>query len=120
MSLSKIVNGVDQFYSLDRNNKIIFTNGCFDLLHQGHLHLLREAKKSGGLLIVGVNDDASVKRLKGESRPVESLKTRMQKLAALPEVDYIISFSQDTPMQLIEAIKPDVLIKGGDYKEEDI
>jgi D-beta-D-heptose 7-phosphate kinase / D-beta-D-heptose 1-phosphate adenosyltransferase len=117
MSYLKIINDLSLFLQqLDRKNKtIVFTNGCFDLLHKGHLHLLNEAKKLGDVLIVAVNDDASVKKLKGESRPIESLATRMQKLAALEIVDYVISFSEDTPLQLIEKIKPDLLVKGGDY-----
>ena len=92
-SSQKIIRDIDSFLQqLDRTNKsIIFTNGCFDLLHEGHLHLIAESKKLGDKLIVAVNDDASVKRLKGATRPVESLETRMKNLAASETVDYIIS-----------------------------
>jgi D-beta-D-heptose 7-phosphate kinase/D-beta-D-heptose 1-phosphate adenosyltransferase len=100
--------------------KIVFTNGCFDLLHKGHLQLLEEAKKLGDILIVAVNDDASVIKLKGETRPVQDINERMQQLAELSSTDLIIPFSEDTPGKLIEAIRPDVLVKGGDYKESDI
>ena len=93
----------------------VFTNGCFDLLHPGHLHLLREARKLGDLLIVGINSDASVKRLKGPGRPVQALDIRMRQLAELSEVDVIIPFEEDTPLELIRIIRPDVLVKGGDY-----
>lgn len=118
----KIISDLDTFLQQqERENQIIvFTNGCFDLLHDGHLYLLKEAKKFGGILIVAVNDDASVKRLKGITRPIESLELRMQKLAELETVDFVISFSGDTPLQLIEKIKPAVLVKGGDYKKEEI
>ncbi len=121
-SSKKIIRDIDLFLQqLDRTNKsIIFTNGCFDLLHEGHLHLIAESKKLGDKLIVAVNDDASVKRLKGATRPVESLETRMKNLAASETVDYIISFSEDTPLQIIEKIQPDVLVKGGDYKKEEV
>lgn len=122
MDHPKVITGPDAFLSsIDRKQKtIVFTNGCFDLLHPGHLHLLQEAKKAGDILVLGVNEDASVKRLKGESRPVETTELRMSKLAALKEVDYIIPFAEDTPLELIQKIRPDVLIKGGDYREEDI
>ncbi len=118
----KIISDLDTFLQQqERENQIIvFTNGCFDLLHDGHLYLLKEAKKFGGILIVAVNDDDSVKRLKGITRPIESLELRMQKLAELETVDFVISFSGDTPLQLIEKIKPAVLVKGGDYKKEEI
>ncbi|MCC6583265.1 MAG: adenylyltransferase/cytidyltransferase family protein [Chitinophagales bacterium] len=119
---SKIIHDVDAFLEhLDRNDKsIIFTNGCFDLLHEGHLHLIAESKKLGDILIVAVNDDASIQRLKGATRPIERLETRMNHLAALETVDYIISFSEDTPLQIIEKIQPDILVKGGDYKKEEV
>ncbi|MFN8282198.1 MAG: adenylyltransferase/cytidyltransferase family protein [Chitinophagales bacterium] len=119
---TKIISDLNSFLSsLDRKNKtIVFTNGCFDLLHQGHLHLLNEAKKLGDILIVAVNNDASVKQLKGETRPIENLETRLQHLSELKEVDYVISFSEETPIHLIEQIQPTVLVKGGDYKKEDV
>jgi rfaE bifunctional protein nucleotidyltransferase chain/domain len=102
------------------HEKIAFTNGCFDLLHVGHVTYLQECAKHGDFLIVGVNSDASVKRLKGPSRPINTLEDRMRVLAALESVDAIISFDQDTPLELIKALKPDVLIKGADYTIENI
>lgn len=118
----KIVSDVDLFLQLlnRKNQTIVFTNGCFDLLHEGHLHLLKEAKKLGNILIVAVNADDSIKRLKGNSRPIETLETRLNKLSKLDEVDYLISFSEDTPLHLIQKIQPDILVKGGDYKKEQI
>jgi D-glycero-beta-D-manno-heptose 1-phosphate adenylyltransferase len=98
-----------------QNEKIVFTNGCFDLLHLGHLTYLAEAKSLGTKLIVGLNADASVKRLKGEDRPVNPENTRTALLAALYFVDAVVVFEEDTPFNLITAIRPDVLVKGGDY-----
>lgn len=122
MSHPKIVQNIADFLSkIERkNNTIVFTNGCFDLLHEGHLHLLKEAKKLGTMLLVAVNEDASVQRLKGNARPIESLEIRIQKLAEISEVDYIISFSEDTPYSLIKTIQPNILVKGGDYKMEEV
>ncbi|MFC1747711.1 bifunctional D-glycero-beta-D-manno-heptose-7-phosphate kinase/D-glycero-beta-D-manno-heptose 1-phosphate adenylyltransferase HldE [Pseudomonadota bacterium] len=100
--------------------KVVMTNGCFDILHAGHVAYLEQAKKLGHRLIVAVNDDASVKRLKGEERPVNSLAQRMTVLAALESVDWVVPFSEDTPERLICKIKPNVLVKGGDYRPEDI
>lgn len=103
-----------------QGKQLVFTNGCFDILHAGHIQTLSQAKAAGDVLIVGVNDDASVARLKGPDRPVMPLYSRMAVLASLEYVDYVISFSEDTPLNLIQSIRPDVLVKGGDYKEEDI
>ena len=100
--------------------KIVFTNGCFDILHQGHIHLLSNAKSLGDVLIVGINNDASIRRLKGANRPIINLESRAVILAALEMVDYIITFSEDTPLKLIQEIQPDVLVKGGDYTLENI
>jgi rfaE bifunctional protein nucleotidyltransferase chain/domain len=102
------------------NKKLVFTNGCFDILHKGHITYLNEAKKSGDVLIVGVNSDASVKKLKGDERPVTNEQDRMFALDNLKAVDYVILFKEDTPYNLINAIRPDVLVKGGDWKVEDI
>ena len=102
------------------NHKIVFTNGCFDVLHFGHVQYLLEAKKLGDLLVVGLNSDASVRRLKGESRPINGEKERAFVLAALAFVDYVVVFEEDTPKELIEVVKPNVLVKGGDYKIENI
>ncbi|MEN9447066.1 MAG: D,D-heptose 1-phosphate adenosyltransferase / 7-phosphate kinase [Bacteroidota bacterium] len=106
--------------SIQSHQKVVFTNGCFDLLHEGHLHLLKEAKKLGAILIVGINDDASVKRLKGETRPIETLAVRIKHLEDTKIPDFIISFSEDTPLQLTEKIRPSIIVKGGDYKKEEI
>ena len=95
--------------------KIVFTNGCFDVLHFGHVHYLLEAKKLGDLLVIGLNSDDSVRRLKGPSRPINSEKERAFVLAALACVDYVTLFEEDTPEELIKVVKPDVLVKGGDY-----
>ncbi|MFO1256911.1 MAG: bifunctional D-glycero-beta-D-manno-heptose-7-phosphate kinase/D-glycero-beta-D-manno-heptose 1-phosphate adenylyltransferase HldE [Gammaproteobacteria bacterium] len=98
-----------------KGEKIVMTNGCFDILHAGHITYLEQARRLGARLIVAVNDDASVKRLKGSTRPVNILSHRMQLLAALRCVDWVVPFSEDTPQRLIEAVLPDVLVKGGDY-----
>ena len=99
---------------------IVFTNGCFDILHVGHLRTLLTAKREGDLLIVGVNSDASVKRLKGEERPINSERERAEMLAGLECVDMVIIFEEDTPMALLEELRPDVHVKGGDYSEADL
>ncbi len=106
--------------SRGRNERIIMTNGCFDVLHAGHVSYLEEAKSLGDRLIVAVNDDDSVRRLKGESRPINALEDRLLVLAGLAAVDWVVSFSEDTPARLIEKILPDVLVKGGDYRPEEI
>lgn len=103
-----------------RGEKLVMTNGCFDLLHPGHIQYLAEAKRLGDHLVVAVNSDDSVKRLKGESRPINDLQTRMDMLAALKSVDWVTSFDEDTPERLISEVLPDVLVKGGDYVEDDI
>jgi|SaaInlLV_10m_DNA_2_1039722.scaffolds.fasta_scaffold00141_29 D-beta-D-heptose 7-phosphate kinase / D-beta-D-heptose 1-phosphate adenosyltransferase len=101
-------------------SKVVFTNGCFDLLHTGHLHVLKEAKKHGDILVVALNTDASVKRFKGDSRPIKKLEERIALMAALEIVDFVTIFDQDTPYELIKFLKPDVLVKGGDYQKEEI
>jgi len=103
-----------------RGERVIMTNGCFDILHAGHVRYLQQARNMGEVLIVAVNDDDSVKKLKGEGRPVNNLENRMQLLAALEVVDWVIAFSEDTPERLICSVLPDKLVKGGDYKIEDI
>jgi D-beta-D-heptose 7-phosphate kinase/D-beta-D-heptose 1-phosphate adenosyltransferase len=103
-----------------RGERIVMTNGCFDLLHAGHVACLREARRLGDRLIVAVNDDASVTRLKGTGRPLNSLARRMAVLAGLESVDWVVAFSEDTPERLIGEIGPDVLVKGGDYRPEQI
>ncbi len=99
---------------------IVFTNGCFDLLHAGHLHLLNEAKKQGDVLVVAINTDESVKRYKGNGRPIKTLSERIKIMAAIGIVDFVVVFEQDTPKELIECLAPDVLVKGGDYDPEKI
>ncbi|MBK7226555.1 MAG: D-glycero-beta-D-manno-heptose 1-phosphate adenylyltransferase [Saprospiraceae bacterium] len=100
--------------------KIVFTNGCFDILHVGHVSYLAEAKSKGDKLIVAINEDNSVKRLKGPTRPINSTHDRMSVLAALESVDAVISFEEDTPFKLISSLLPDILVKGGDWKAEQI
>ena len=103
-----------------RKERVVMTNGCFDLLHAGHVAYLEEAKSLGDRLIVAVNDDDSVRRLKGESRPINALEDRMLVLAGLAAVDWVLPFSDDTPAALIAAVLPDVLVKGGDYRPDQI
>ena len=96
--------------------KIVFTNGCFDLIHSGHARILKQAKNLGDVLVVALNSDASVRRLKGPSRPILSLKERAELIECLKPVDYVVSFSEDTPFNIIRKIRPHILIKGGDWK----
>lgn len=103
-----------------QNRKIVFTNGCFDILHKGHVTYLEKAKKMGDVLMVGLNSDSSVKRLKGESRPINDEQARGTVLSALACIDYVVIFSDETPLKLIEVVCPDVLVKGGDYEIENI
>ena len=100
--------------------KVAFTNGCFDILHLGHLEILTKSKEFGDRLIVAVNSDASVRKLKGKERPINDFQTRSNMLASFSFVDYVVEFSDDTPKKLIQIIKPDFLIKGGDYKKKNI
>jgi D-glycero-beta-D-manno-heptose 1-phosphate adenylyltransferase len=100
--------------------QVVFTNGCFDLLHYGHIHYLAQAREEGDRLVIGLNSDASVQRLKGAGRPINPETTREFLLAALECVDLVVVFEQDTPLELIQLLRPDVLVKGGDYRPEDI
>jgi rfaE bifunctional protein nucleotidyltransferase chain/domain len=100
--------------------KIVFTNGCFDLLHSGHLQYLAQAKSLGDILMIGLNSDASTKRLKGQHRPINDEKSRALLLAALVFIDAVVLFEEDTPLELIQMVQPDVLVKGGDYVIENI
>ena len=104
----------------ERQKKIVFTNGCFDLLHKGHIDLLKKASTYGDILIVGLNSDNSVKILKGIDRPIENEITRSKKLLEISNVDFVIIFNSETPKDLIIKIMPDVLVKGGDYNKNDI
>jgi D-beta-D-heptose 7-phosphate kinase/D-beta-D-heptose 1-phosphate adenosyltransferase len=101
-----------------QGESIVMTNGCFDLLHEGHIHCLDKAKQLGSRLIVAVNSDNSVSKLKGNDRPVKSLSERMTILGALKAVDWVVSFDDDTPERLIQAVTPDVLVKGGDWQQQ--
>ena len=103
-----------------RGERIVMTNGCFDILHPGHVSYLQKARRLGDRLIIAVNDDASVKRLKGKDRPINTLDRRMAVLAALACVDWVVAFSEDTPERVICTVLPDILVKGGDYKPEDV
>lgn len=100
--------------------RVVFTNGCFDILHAGHVSYLESARKKGDVLVVGINSDSSVRRLKGRHRPVVPQARRAEVVAALESVDYVVIFPEDTPERLILALRPDVLVKGGDWKIEDI
>lgn len=117
-SFEKWIGDLEQLKS--KGKTIVFTNGCFDILHAGHISYLSKAKELGDYLIVAVNTDESVKKLKGDDRPINSLEDRMLLLSALTSVDYVIAFSDDTPLELINKVRPTVLVKGGDYKVEDI
>ena len=102
------------------HKKIVFTNGCFDLVHVGHVLYLEEAKSIGDILVVGVNSDASVRRLKGPNRPIQDAFNRTHVLAAMESVDMVVLFDADDPLELIQTIKPDILVKGGDWRPDQI
>ena len=104
----------------ERGEKVVFTNGCFDILHRGHLTYLQQAASLGDHLIVGLNSDESVKKLKGPERPVNSEEDRSFMLASLRSVDEVVIFGEDTPEELLSHLKPDILVKGGDYKVEEV
>jgi D-beta-D-heptose 7-phosphate kinase/D-beta-D-heptose 1-phosphate adenosyltransferase len=103
-----------------RGKKVVFTNGCFDLLHAGHVRLFHESKSLGDVLIVALNSDASVRRLKGPTRPIFPLRERFEILAAVTDIDYLTSFAEPTPQKIIAALLPDVLVKGGDWGPDEI
>jgi D-beta-D-heptose 7-phosphate kinase/D-beta-D-heptose 1-phosphate adenosyltransferase len=100
--------------------KIVFTNGCFDILHYGHAKYLQDAKNTGDILVVGVNSDASIRKIKGKNRPVVGENNRLRLLAALASVDYLVLFRETTPLKVIREIKPDILIKGADWNKNNI
>lgn len=120
--MGKVVsfNQISEELNNKRDKKIVFTNGCFDLLHVGHVRYLQEAKALGDILVVGANSDESVKKLKGPTRPVQNENDRAEILSALGAVDYVVIFTEETPEKLIHAVKPNVLTKGGDWKPETI
>ena len=103
-----------------KNNRIVFTNGCFDILHRGHIEYLSESASLGDILVVGLNSDQSVRKIKGPDRPVQDEYSRALILASLKQVTGVYLFDEETPYRLINTVKPDVLVKGGDYKTEDI
>ncbi|WP_421077483.1 D-glycero-beta-D-manno-heptose 1-phosphate adenylyltransferase [Methanothermococcus sp. Ax23] len=103
-----------------QNLKIVFTNGCFDIIHKGHVEYLNHAKKFGDILIVGINSDESIKKIKGDKRPIIPLESRIYILDNLKSIDFVVPFDEETPINLIKIIKPDVHVKGGDYNEEDL
>lgn len=111
---------LNSFRKDNAQKKIVFTNGCFDILHVGHKRYLQQAATLGDILVVGVNSDASVRRLKGPTRPVNNEQDRAEMLSALGFIDYVVIFDEDTPYELIKKIQPDVLVKGGDYKPEEV
>ena len=115
--MKNIANNFEQFYDQSSNKKIVFTNGCFDILHVGHIRLLNDAKKLGDILVVGINSDSSVKKLKGENRPINIESDRKTLLESLKSVDYVFTFDEDNPLNLIKKIRPNILVKGGDYNE---
>lgn len=106
------------FLAENKNKKIIFTNGCFDILHLGHLEYLKEAKKLGDILFIGLNSDKSIKLIKGKNRPINNQEFRWELLNSLKFVDFVEFFDEETPYQLIKAVKPQILVKGGDYQAE--
>lgn len=103
-----------------RGKRVVFTNGCFDILHYGHAKYLEAAKSKGQILVVGINSDASVRKLKGKNRPILSQNYRAKMVAALESVDFVVIFTEPTPLETVKALKPDVLVKGGDWQEKDI
>lgn len=117
-SISKLKKTIDSLKP--KGKRIVFTNGCFDILHFGHAKYLEAAKKKGDILIVAVNSDSSVRKIKGKKRPVIPQRERMRLVAALESVDYVTVFNQSTPLKLIKLLKPNILVKGGDWKAKDI
>lgn len=113
--LSKIRNALKRL-----GKKVVFTNGCFDILHRGHIECLRKAKSFGDVLMVGLNSDSSVRKIKGEKRPILSQNDRAEILASLEMVDYVLIFNEETPYKIITSLIPDVLVKGGDYGKDEI
>ncbi len=118
INLQELLNVINKLK--ESGKKIVFTNGCFDIIHAGHIAYLNETKALGDVLIVGLNTDNSTRRLKGAGRPVNNQDDRAAVLSALKPVDYVVYFNEDTPLNLVKAIKPDVLAKGGDYNIDSI
>ena len=118
LSVTALENQLEKWRS--ENEKIVFTNGCFDLLHLGHVDYLAKARDLGDRLVVGLNSDASIKHIKGSSRPINDEQSRLALLAGMSYVDAVVLFDEDTPINLISAVMPEVLVKGGDYTVKDI
>ncbi|MEI8345827.1 MAG: D-glycero-beta-D-manno-heptose 1-phosphate adenylyltransferase [Pseudomonadota bacterium] len=118
--MHQLTSSAQQFLKKNQGKKIVFTNGCFDILHVGHILYLKEARAQGDLLLVGVNSDDSVRRLKGEDRPINREQDRKLLLESLRFVDFVEIFSQETPLELIKLIRPAVLVKGGDWAPDKI
>lgn len=118
VSKSQLAGHLSQLKS--RKKKLVFTNGVFDILHRGHVEFLQKAKSFGDILVVGINTDSSVKRIKGPKRPIQNQFDRAVILSALKSVDFVVFFSEDTPHEIIEFVKPDVLVKGADYRRDEI
>ncbi|MBC96282.1 MAG: D-glycero-beta-D-manno-heptose 1-phosphate adenylyltransferase [Halobacteriovoraceae bacterium] len=118
--MTKLTKECESFLEKVKGKKLVFTNGCFDILHRGHVSYLNSARAQGDALIVGLNSDASVKRLKGESRPINEEEDRRFVLANLKAVDFVEIFDEDSPLELIKQVCPDVLVKGGDWKPDQI
>lgn len=114
-NLKEILSGLKK-----QNKTIVFTNGCFDILHVGHVTYLEEAKKHGDILVVAINSDASARRLKGQGRPIVSQKDRMKILASLESVDFVTVFNEDNPASIVKELNPDVIAKGADWKADEI
>ena len=121
LKIVSLPDAVDKIANLKKENKtIVFSNGCFDILHAGHVEYLEKAREKGDFLVIGLNTDASVSRLKGEDRPINAEKSRARILAALGFVDMVVLFDEDTPYELIQALNPDILVKGKDYEISNI
>ena len=120
IKIEQIRNTIEGLRKKTPTLRIVFTNGCFDLLHVGHVQYLREAKKLGDILVLGLNSDSSVKQLKGPSRPIQNENDRAEIISELKSVDYVVIFSDETPLKLIQEVKPDILVKGGDWKIDQI
>lgn len=118
LPLDQLISKVEYWKS--QHQKIVFTNGCFDILHLGHIDYLEKAKEKGDRLIIGLNSDSSIKIIKGENRPINNNEFRSRMLSALEFVDAVVLFDEETPLELIKSVKPDVLVKGDDYLTEDI
>ena len=117
--MSRILSSTD-LQSWKPKSDLVFTNGCFDILHVGHVEYLQQARQLGSSLFVGINSDASVRRLKGDKRPIQNQKNRAKLLASLECVDYVAVFEEDTPMELIKTVSPKILVKGGDWSVDQI